>query len=179
MMISAKQQPADKHKGFLVGTDDYMTKPIESKKLEEMLEKYLPPELIEHVEIPEDDGEIKSLDENGEIDEDDDSAVSEKFAALKGVDIEEALKYTGGAEILEETLKEFYKNIDKNSAKIQEFVEEGDYRNYTILVHALKSSARLIGAAKLSDDAKYLEKCGDDENETEILEKTPALTKIT
>lgn len=176
--LTANAVSGAKEMFLAAGFSDYMTKPIESKKLEEMLEKYLPPELIEHVEIPEDDGEIKSLDENGEIDEDDTSAVSEKFAALKGVDVEEALKYTGGAEILEETLKEFYKNIDKNAAKIQEFVDEGDIRNYTILVHALKSSARLIGAAKLSDDAKYLEKCGDDENEAEILEKTPALLEL-
>ena len=28
LMISAKQLPEDKHKGFLVGTDDYMTKPF-------------------------------------------------------------------------------------------------------------------------------------------------------
>ena len=53
-----------------------------------------------------------------------------------------------------------------------------DWRNYTILVHSLKSSARLIGAAKLSEDAKYLEKCGDDENEAEIVEKTPALLEL-
>ena len=176
--LTANAVAGAKEMFLAAGFSDYMTKPIESKKLEEMLEKYLPPELIEHVEIPNDDGEIKSLDENGEIDEDDNSAVTEKFAQLKGVDIEEALKYTGGAEILEATLKEFYKNIDKNSAKIQEFVDEGDYRNYTILVHALKSSARLIGAAKLSDDAKYLEKCGDDENVAEIIEKTPALLEL-
>lgn len=29
MMVSAKQLPADKKQGFLVGTDDYMTKPID------------------------------------------------------------------------------------------------------------------------------------------------------
>lgn len=29
LMVSAKQLPQDKHKGFLVGTDDYMTKPID------------------------------------------------------------------------------------------------------------------------------------------------------
>ena len=28
LMVSAKQLPADKHKGFAVGTDDYMTKPV-------------------------------------------------------------------------------------------------------------------------------------------------------
>lgn len=29
LMVSAKQLPADKQKGFLVGTDDYMTKPVD------------------------------------------------------------------------------------------------------------------------------------------------------
>lgn len=29
LMVSAKQLPKDKHQGFLVGTDDYMTKPID------------------------------------------------------------------------------------------------------------------------------------------------------
>lgn len=33
LMISAKQLPADKHKGFLVGTDDYMTKPIDEQEM--------------------------------------------------------------------------------------------------------------------------------------------------
>lgn len=34
LMITAKQLPTDKHKGFLVGTDDYLTKPVD---MEEML----------------------------------------------------------------------------------------------------------------------------------------------
>lgn len=33
LMISAKQLPEDKHKGFLVGTDDYMTKPIDDEEM--------------------------------------------------------------------------------------------------------------------------------------------------
>lgn len=33
LMVSAKQLPADKHKGFLVGTDDYMTKPIDDEEM--------------------------------------------------------------------------------------------------------------------------------------------------
>ena len=32
-MVSAKQLPADKHKGFLAGTDDYMTKPIDDEEM--------------------------------------------------------------------------------------------------------------------------------------------------
>ncbi len=33
LMVSAKQMPEDKRKGFLVGTDDYMTKPIDEVEL--------------------------------------------------------------------------------------------------------------------------------------------------
>ena len=33
LMVSAKQLPADKHKGFLVGTDDYMIKPIDEEEM--------------------------------------------------------------------------------------------------------------------------------------------------
>lgn len=32
-MISAKQLPADKKQGFLVGIDDYMTKPVEEEEM--------------------------------------------------------------------------------------------------------------------------------------------------
>ena len=37
LMVTAKQAPADKRKGFIVGTDDYMTKPVDE---EEMLRRY-------------------------------------------------------------------------------------------------------------------------------------------
>ena len=33
LMVSAKQLPADKHKGFSVGTDDYITKPIDDEEM--------------------------------------------------------------------------------------------------------------------------------------------------
>ena len=33
LMVSAKQLPADKHKGFPVGTDDYLTKPVDEEEM--------------------------------------------------------------------------------------------------------------------------------------------------
>ncbi len=33
LMVSAKQEPDDKHKGFMVGTDDYITKPIDEEEM--------------------------------------------------------------------------------------------------------------------------------------------------
>lgn len=33
LMVSAKQQPSDRKLGFLVGTDDYMTKPVDEEEM--------------------------------------------------------------------------------------------------------------------------------------------------
>lgn len=33
LMVSAKQLPADRHRGFLAGTDDYITKPIDGREM--------------------------------------------------------------------------------------------------------------------------------------------------
>lgn len=33
LMVTAKQLPVDKKKGFLVGTDDYMTKPVDTEEM--------------------------------------------------------------------------------------------------------------------------------------------------
>lgn len=33
LMVSAKQLPEDKHRGFIVGTDDYITKPVDNHEM--------------------------------------------------------------------------------------------------------------------------------------------------
>lgn len=33
LMVSAKQAPSDKRKGFMIGTDDYMTKPVDEEEM--------------------------------------------------------------------------------------------------------------------------------------------------
>ncbi|MBQ9207636.1 MAG: response regulator [Treponema sp.] len=161
------------------GFSDYMTKPIEGEKLEDLILRYLPENLVQKYQAEKDDEEeIAMLDENGEVQDSGSAVKDEKILQITGINLEDALKYTGGEEVLCPTLKEFYRVIDKNSAEIEQFAADKDWRNYTILVHALKSSARLIGAEKLSEDAKYLEKCGDEENEAEITAKTPALLEL-
>ena len=33
LMVTAKETPADKHRGFIIGTDDYMTKPVDEEEM--------------------------------------------------------------------------------------------------------------------------------------------------
>ena len=57
-------------------------------------------------------------------------------------------------------IRVFHQTAGYKADEIQKLYDEGDIENYTIKVHALKSSARIIGAAALSDLAKELELAG-------------------
>lgn len=81
LMVTAKQLPADKKKGFLVGTDDYMTKPVDT---EEMLLR------------------IKALLRRSRI-------VSERKLTIDGVELDyDALTVTRGEDKQTLPQKEFY-----------------------------------------------------------------------
>ncbi len=159
-----------------VGFEDYITKPIDAKKLEAMLQTYIPDELLLHegdagfVDAPADGGNTQEAQGK-------DPLVYELF----GLDSGEALRNCGGADTFRAAVQAFCPAIAENARKIEAFAAEGNWNDYTILVHALKSSARLIGAGELSEEAKQLEAAGNaaragDAGAMEIIRKdTPAL----
>ena len=74
-----------------------------------------------------------------------------------GLDINTGLGYTGGEDKYISAVQRYYNNHDKNKARVTEFLEAGDYENYMITVHALKSNSRMIGAGTLGDLFEELE----------------------
>ncbi len=152
------------------GFNDYLSKPVNGELLEKMLKEYLPKEkVLEAVQ------ENEELSEAGSETESDRKAILE---SLQGIDLSEAEKNCGSIELLYDVVKEFLTTIDSKADAIEQFADAGDFRNFTVNVHALKSSARLIGAMELSSQAAYLEECGNNEAEDEIKEKTPKLMKL-
>ncbi|MBQ6903582.1 MAG: DegV family EDD domain-containing protein, partial [Lachnospiraceae bacterium] len=83
------------------------------------------------------------------------------------LDTEEALRHCGSREVFDSALKLFAESAKAKADEIEAFLREEDWENYTIKVHALKSSARLIGATALSEDAKALEALGNMAKETD------------
>nr|MBQ6740611.1 response regulator [Synergistaceae bacterium] len=153
------------------GFNDYLTKPIESAALEAMLIKYLPADKVIFHE------ELEELDEF----EDKASGMSELealYAEVQELNYNDAVKFCSGEELLRKAVEQFYRSIKQNADLIEEFLKQKDYKNYTIKVHALKSSARLIGAINLSEAAKHLEELGNSLNQEDIKcikELTPEL----
>ncbi len=58
-------------------------------------------------------------------------------------------------------IKIFVSTIDESAKKLDEFKSDRDIKNYTIKVHGLKSTARLIGEMSISKKAEALEKAGN------------------
>jgi HPt (histidine-containing phosphotransfer) domain-containing protein len=80
---------------------------------------------------------------------------------IPGICIEDGLKYCGTPEVYEKFIRKFYNSIDDRAKEIETAYETGDYELYTIKVHALKSTARIMGAAELSGKAMALEEAGN------------------
>ena len=151
------------------GFTDYLSKPVESASLESALIKYLPSEKIL---LQEEDSEQEITQENAK------SELEKFYSLTDGLNYDEAIKNCANENILEKTLSQFWNSIDNNLREIEQFFTESDINNYTIKVHALKSSARLIGAEELSKRAAYLEDCGNNSNLDEITAKTPELLNL-
>ena len=97
---------------------------------------------------------------------------------VEGISYDEALKNCGSEDVLKEVFQKFYDSIEEKISGIEAFVAAGNWKDYRISVHSLKTSARLIGAAKLSEDAKELEYAANYLRTDEIVEKTPALVSL-
>ncbi|MBE5852170.1 MAG: response regulator [Lachnospiraceae bacterium] len=79
---------------------------------------------------------------------------------IPDVDVEAGVKNCGTAEGYLSVLTVFHQTAKAKAEEIDVLYQNGDITNYTIKVHALKSSARIIGAGKLSKMAEALESAG-------------------
>jgi len=104
------------------GFNDFMSKPIDTKKLDSTLEKWLPKEKRE-----------KALEE---VKRESDSDIKIK---IDGMDVKKGISMTGGTfESYAQALSAFHKDGLKKIEEIRKCLETDNYPLYTTYVHALK-----------------------------------------
>jgi HPt (histidine-containing phosphotransfer) domain-containing protein len=86
------------------------------------------------------------------------------FLEEKGIDTKLGKEYTGGTEKYLSALKRYFSNYEGNRKKIEDFYACGDFENYMIQVHALKSNSEMVGAISLSEEFEALEKAASEGN---------------
>lgn len=155
----------DARKEFLnAGMNGFVAKPIDFARICNQLKLWLPKDLVR--DVPKEEAKKLLADDlsDREIQPED---------PQMGFSFEEGVKHCGSKAALMKTIRIFYRTIDSKANKIEQCLKEGLIGDYVIEVHALKSSALLIGAVPLSEAAKELEDYGK-QGKTEVLEeKTP------
>lgn len=150
------------------GFQDYLTKPIDSVKLEEMMLEYLPA------------AKVQTTDSNSPAETT--SPAEENLPAwLNQVDClnpADGLKNCGSVDSYLDALTVFAQSVISGAKEIANFYKASDWKNYTTKVHALKSSARVIGANELSEKARRLEDAGNSGYINEIKDSTDGLLEL-
>ena len=134
------------------GFSDYLTKPIDSYALERMLMMHLPKAKIGSVRVEPDEA-----DSAGTLSEED---ISVLLAA--GIEPQTGLQYCQNDRAFYlSLLAEYAHGKEEKAENLQKSFATGDWHNYAIYVHALKSSSKMIGALALSEQAAALEAAAD------------------
>ncbi len=155
------------------GFADFLSKPIDPSKLEEMLLTYIPKEKIKFGVLNN-----KHQTEDVTAEENIEEKLIEKLDAI-GMDTESALEYAGGSvATLSGVLDVFVSDGREKTELMKKQLSEGDYPGFTTQIHAVKSLTKGIGLTDISQKALNLELAGKsgeysiiDENALETLKE--------
>lgn len=167
IVLTANAISGAKEEYLKAGFNDYLTKPINPEKLEKMIVRYLPKELVkEGISIKEMTEPESNADNANDLPE------------IAGINWGYALQIMKDKDLLVSTVESFAKLGKKNSTDLKNLYENilksnednssEAFKEYRILVHSMKSSAAMIGICGISEVAKWLEYAARDENLSEI-----------
>ncbi len=146
------------------GFDGYLAKPIDSRALEQAIMKHIPKNIMM---TPAAD--MQAEDEKGLPEE------MNWVREIADINVEDGIRVSGGVTSYIDALGTFFDTIDSSTEIIKNSYENKDIKMYTVKVHALKSSAKIIGANDLATFAEKLELAGNAEDMDTINENTDKL----
>jgi len=164
------------------GFDEYISKPVDRKLLEEVIAEFILEKTREN-KFPAEwfdlSKDVNTIDiDSKKISNSDNSAVvvsksnvdnsnivlNTDYLIKNGIEYGRALELLGDNEMYNETLKDFLSAIDEKLSNMEKFKNENNMPDYAILVHSLKSDSKYLGFRKLAEmafDQEMKSKAGD------------------
>ena len=148
------------------GFSAFLPKPINPEKLEQMILRLLPRDLLKF-DVDEEEQEQQDIRQEAVVERTDRHLPDVELPMVDGIDWSYGLMHLPGTELLMDTVVDFYKTIEIEAEGLEQFYTESKQKpemlaQYRIKVHSMKSSANLIGATVLGGMAKILENAARD-----------------
>ena len=127
------------------GMNDYLSKPIDQLRLNQVLRKWLPKdkveEAIEEISAQEPLGELLAQIEN-----------------IEEIDLQLGLERLANQQVIyEQSLRILVRKLPETMERLEDFIKEDSLKSFCIEVHGLKGSLNNIGAIELASKAEILE----------------------
>lgn len=173
--LTANAAPGNRELFLEEGFDDFLAKPVEVSVLERVLVRNLPEEKVifqkireaslgaENNNLAHKDIVENSIYQAGSVynDEIDKNEIDKNdMFSIADLDVSQGILYCGGKDTYLEIVSDCCLEVDEVCSELNDKYEKQDWTNYTIKVHALKSTMKSIGAMHVSDMAKELEIAG-------------------
>ena len=158
------------------GFDGFVSKPIELTELERVMKKVLPRSMVTY-EIQEPVPAAQGASDGTSKEQ----TAEDPYDALVrlGIEAGKGLHYCQeDADFYRTLLNQFATDGRKRRVEAADFFEKEDWKNYAIIVHALKSTAKMIGAMTLSEQAKALEDAAKRKQQAFIAENHAAAMQL-
>ena len=147
-----------------MGFCDYIQKPVNGKMLGDKVMEYMSASSESDTVEPVSEAVPQSLPD-----------WAKRIKSIKWISFDKGIDNCGGLDEYKEALEIFFSTSELRIKEIRDFYENEDWDNYTIKVHALKSTSGIIGVMSLSLLAEEMEDAGKAGNISRINEKTESL----
>ena len=173
LTADAFQSQGKSNKYLEVGFNDYLSKPIDKNELNKVLSKILNNVEVEEKKTEEDPdihkvtpitdeqiaelnrlfGEPTLISQDEKNDKENTSNTKGNIDYLKenDIDVDASIELLGDMEMYNETLNTFINENKERMPRIEKNKNEGNMKDYSIDVHALKSDSKYLGFKKLAE----------------------------
>jgi HPt (histidine-containing phosphotransfer) domain-containing protein len=161
------------------GFNDYLAKPIEITKLDEIMTKWIPPDKRVHRTSPDlaYPGGIPPMPSETAAPVNPGTRKTE-IINIAGVDIQSGMKNTGSFSWSSycDVLSLFCEDVTNRLEFLRNMPQEADFSYFHTQIHAIKGAAASIGAAEAAEKAGRLEEAGKTGNLNAIREDIRSFT---